>query len=196
MWSRVGQGVARRSKASGSIPPKSFSSTKRGPKTNMTRTYGRSELGTRLVQKTPCGRWADDDLPQAPCGPKVSSLRSRWKAASTANCSRAGSSSIWAPVFENPADLVVMDNLSSHKVGRGFARPSKPRGRRVALLASLLAGCESDRFGFLHVQEMAPRRRGTNRRQTLETLWHHPRPVHRIRVPKLLQTLRIPPHLK
>src|SRR5665647_2089026 len=26
-------------------------------KTNMTRTYGRSELGTRLVQKTPCGRW-------------------------------------------------------------------------------------------------------------------------------------------
>ena len=26
-------------------------------KTNMTRTYGRSELGTRLVDKTPCGRW-------------------------------------------------------------------------------------------------------------------------------------------
>ena len=26
-------------------------------KTNMTRTYGRSELGTRLVEKTPCGRW-------------------------------------------------------------------------------------------------------------------------------------------
>jgi hypothetical protein len=26
-------------------------------KTNMTRRYGRSELGTRLVEKTPCGRW-------------------------------------------------------------------------------------------------------------------------------------------
>ena len=26
-------------------------------KSNMTRTYGRSELGTRLVEKTPCGRW-------------------------------------------------------------------------------------------------------------------------------------------
>jgi hypothetical protein len=26
-------------------------------KTNMTRTYGRSEVGTRLVEKTPCGRW-------------------------------------------------------------------------------------------------------------------------------------------
>lgn len=26
-------------------------------KTNMTRTYGRAELGTRVVEKTPCGRW-------------------------------------------------------------------------------------------------------------------------------------------
>ncbi|HEX4144708.1 MAG TPA: hypothetical protein VHY91_14475 [Pirellulales bacterium] len=26
-------------------------------KTNMTRAYVRSELGTRLVEKTPCGRW-------------------------------------------------------------------------------------------------------------------------------------------
>ena len=26
-------------------------------KTNMTRRYGRSLLGTRLVEKTPCGRW-------------------------------------------------------------------------------------------------------------------------------------------
>jgi hypothetical protein len=26
-------------------------------KTNMTRRYGRSELGTRLVEKPPCGRW-------------------------------------------------------------------------------------------------------------------------------------------
>ena len=26
-------------------------------KTNRTRTYGRSELGTRLLEKTPCGRW-------------------------------------------------------------------------------------------------------------------------------------------
>ncbi|MDP7302866.1 MAG: hypothetical protein QGG09_07185 [Pirellulaceae bacterium] len=26
-------------------------------KTNMTRTYGRSELGTRLIERVPAGRW-------------------------------------------------------------------------------------------------------------------------------------------
>jgi len=26
-------------------------------KTNMTRRYGRSALGTRVIEKAPCGRW-------------------------------------------------------------------------------------------------------------------------------------------
>ena len=43
-------------------------------KTNMTRRYGRSELGTRLVEKTPCGRWQTTTF-LARCAPKDSSLR-------------------------------------------------------------------------------------------------------------------------
>ena len=35
-------------------------------KTNMTRTYGRSLLGSRLIEKTPCGRLADHDFPGRP----------------------------------------------------------------------------------------------------------------------------------
>lgn len=83
-------------------------------KTNMTRTYGRSARGTRLVEKTPCGRWETTTFlgalrtegfiaPLTIAGPVNGPLFRAWVEQHLAPALR-------------PGDIVVMDNLSSHKV--------------------------------------------------------------------------------
>ena len=83
-------------------------------KTNMTRRYGRSLLGTRLVEKTPCGHWQTTTFlgalratgfiaPLTVEGPINGPLFRAWVEQHL------------APVL-NSGDIVVMDNLSSHKV--------------------------------------------------------------------------------
>ena len=83
-------------------------------KTNMTRTYGRSELGTRLVEKTPCGRWQTTTF--------LGALRAEGFIAPltveggiNGQLFRAWVEQHLAPVLKT-GDIVVMDNLSSHKV--------------------------------------------------------------------------------
>ena len=83
-------------------------------KTNMTRRYGRSPLGTRLVEKTPCGRWQTTTF--------LGALRAEGFVApltveGTINgpLFRAWVEQHLAPTLR-PGDIVVMDNLSSHKV--------------------------------------------------------------------------------
>ncbi|MBI3865844.1 MAG: IS630 family transposase [Planctomycetia bacterium] len=82
--------------------------------TNMTRTYGRSELGTRLVDKTPCGRWETTTF--------LGALRAEGFIAPltvdggiNGELFRAWVEQHLAPVLKI-GDIVVMDNLSSHKV--------------------------------------------------------------------------------
>jgi transposase len=83
-------------------------------KTNMTRTYGRSRLGTRLLQKVPFGRWQTTTFlgalrvsgfiaPLTIDGPITGPLFRGWVEQHL------------APVLQS-GDIVVMDNLSSHKV--------------------------------------------------------------------------------
>jgi transposase len=83
-------------------------------KTNMTRTYGRSPVGTRLIEKTPCNRWETTTFlgalrvegfvaPLTVEGPINGPLFLAWIKQQL------------APVLK-PGDIVVMDNLSSHKV--------------------------------------------------------------------------------
>ena len=83
-------------------------------KTNMTRTYGRSELGTRLVEKTPCGRWQTTTF--------LGALRAEGFIAPltveggiNGELFRAWVEQHLVPVLKI-GDIVVMDNLSSHKV--------------------------------------------------------------------------------
>ena len=83
-------------------------------KTNMTRTYGRSLLGTRLIEKTPCGRWQTTTF--------LGALRSTGfiapltvEGAINGPLFRAWVEQHLAPVLRS-GDIVVMDNLSSHKV--------------------------------------------------------------------------------
>jgi transposase len=83
-------------------------------KTNMTRTYGRSQLGTRLVEKTPFGRWQTTTF--------LGALRAEGFIAPltvdgpiNGPMFRAWIEQHLAPLLK-PGDIVVMDNLSSHKV--------------------------------------------------------------------------------
>ena len=83
-------------------------------KTNMTRTYGRSQEGTRVIQRVPNGRWetttflgalrADGFVaPLTADGPINGRLFLAWVEQHLVPTLSAG-------------DVVVMDNLSSHKV--------------------------------------------------------------------------------
>ena len=83
-------------------------------KTNMTRRYGRSRLGTRLVEKIPYGRWETTTF--------LGALRAEGfiapltvEGAINGPLFRAWVEQHLAPVLK-PGDIVVMDNLSSHKV--------------------------------------------------------------------------------
>ena len=83
-------------------------------KTNMTRTYGRSEQGTRVIQRVPRGRWETTTF--------VGALRATgFVAPLTADGPINGRLFLaWveqhlAPTL-SPRDIVIMDNLSSHKV--------------------------------------------------------------------------------
>lgn len=83
-------------------------------KTNLTRTYGRSPLGTRLIEKVPSGRWETTTF--------LGALRVEgFIAPLTVDGAINGPLFLaWvqqhlAPALR-PGDIVVMDNLSSHKV--------------------------------------------------------------------------------
>ena len=83
-------------------------------KTNLTRRDGRSRLGTRLVEKTPCGRWQTTTF--------LGALRAEgFIAPLTVEGPINGPLfRVWieqhlAPALK-PGDIVVMNNLSSHKV--------------------------------------------------------------------------------
>ena len=83
-------------------------------KTNMTRTYGRSQLGTRLIEKTPSGRWQTTTF--------LGALRfDGFVAPLTIDGAINGKTFLaWVTQHLVPTlgdgDVVVMDNLSSHKV--------------------------------------------------------------------------------
>lgn len=83
-------------------------------KTNMTRRYGRAPRGARLIEKTPYGRWQTTTF--------LGALRAQgFIAPLTVDGTINGPLFLsWveqhlAPALQ-PGDLVVMDNLSSHKV--------------------------------------------------------------------------------
>jgi transposase len=85
-----------------------------GAKTNLTRTHGRSLEGQRLVEKVPHGHWMNTTF--------VAGLRlDGWVAPLTIDGALNGElfrryvEQQLAPELR-PGDLVVMDNLASHKV--------------------------------------------------------------------------------
>lgn len=100
-------------------------------KTNMTRTYGRSEKGSRLVEKTPCERWSTTTF--------LGAIRATGFVAPVCVEGAINGRLFVAWVkqhlvrFLRKGDVVVMDNLSSHKV-KGVAEAIESVGAEVRYL--------------------------------------------------------------
>ena len=114
--------------------------------TNMTPRYGRCERGKRLLAYTPFGHWKTTttfvaalrhDHITAPCvfdGPI------------NGETFLAYVEQALAPTL-SPGDIIIMDNLGSHKVARVRRSQSKPPGRRSAFcLPTALTSILSNRF--------------------------------------------------
>ena len=82
-------------------------------KTNMTRLRGRSLHGKRLIEKTPHGHWKTTTLIAA-LGIDGVECSAVVDGAVNANIFEAFVEQVLVPVLK-PGDVVVMDNLSSHK---------------------------------------------------------------------------------
>ena len=100
-------------------------------KTNMTRPYGRSPIGTRLVESIPHARWETTTFlgalrhsgfiaPLCVNGPINGAVFKAWVEQHLADRLR-------------PGDIVVMDNLSSHKVA-GVVEAIESTGAEVRYL--------------------------------------------------------------
>ena len=97
----------------------------------MTRRYGRSLRGTRLLEKTPCGRWQTTTF--------LGALRATGfvapltvEGAINGDIFRAWVEQHLAPTLA-PGDIVVMDNLSSHKVA-GIRKAIQAAGAELRYL--------------------------------------------------------------
>lgn len=100
-------------------------------KTNMTRTYGRCPEGTRLIQKVPCSRWSTTTF--------LGAMRSSGFIAPLCVEGAINGQIFRAWVEQHlvrelrPGDIVVMDNLSSHKVA-GVVEAIEAAGASVRYL--------------------------------------------------------------
>jgi transposase len=111
-------------------------------KTNMTRTYGRSELGTRLVEQTLCGRWQTTTF--------LGALRAE---------------GFIAPLTVE-GSIVVMDNLSSHKVA-GIRQAIEAAGAELRYLPPYSPDLNPIELAFSKFKKLL--RDGAER--TVDKLW-------------------------
>jgi transposase len=133
-------------------------------KTNMTRRYGRSPRGTRLVENTPCGRWETTTF--------LGALRAEGFIApltveGTINgpLFRAWVEQHLAPILK-PGDIVVMDNLSSHKVA-GVREAIEAAGAEMRYLPPYSPDLNPIELAFSKLKKLL--RDGAER--TIDKLW-------------------------
>jgi transposase len=99
--------------------------------TNMTRRYGRAPRGERLVAAVPYGHWKTSTLV---AGLRVSGITAPLvvDGAINGDIFRAYVEQVLAPTLK-PGDIVVLDNLSSHKVA-GVRAAIEARGATLVYL--------------------------------------------------------------
>ena len=157
-------------------------------KTNMTRLRGWAPKGERLVDKVPHGRWKTatflaalrNDRIDAPClfdGP-INGERFR-----------AYVEQFLAPTLK-PGDVVILDNLGSHK-GKAV-RQGDPSCRGAPRLpAEILPRPQPNRAGLRQVQDPAAKGRGAKLRSHLRRLRRNPRSIPARRMRRIHQERRI-----
>lgn len=133
-------------------------------KTNMTRLYGRSLLGTRLVEQTPCGHWQTTTF--------LGALRAGGFAAPltvegaiNGPLFRGWVEQHLAPLLQ-PGDIVVMDNLSSHKV-KGVREAIEAKGAELRYLPPYSPDLNPIELAFAKLKKRL--RDGAER--TVDKLW-------------------------
>jgi len=99
--------------------------------TNMTRRYGRAPRGERLIAAVPYGHWKTSTFV---AGLRVSGLTAPLvvDGAMNGEAFRVYVEQVLAPTLK-PGDIVVMDNLSSHKVA-GIRELIEARGASIGYL--------------------------------------------------------------
>lgn len=133
-------------------------------KTNMTRGYGRSPLGTRLIERTPAARWQTTTF--------LGALRAEGFVAPL-----TVDGAINGPVFRawveqhlvptlRPGDIVVMDNLSSHKV-KGIREAIEAAGAELRYLPPYSPDLNPIELAFAKLKKLL--RDGAER--TSDKLW-------------------------
>ena len=133
-------------------------------KTNMTRTYGRSPLGSRLIERTPASRWQTTTF--------LGALRAEGfiapltvDGAINGALFRAWVEQHLAPTLR-PGDLVVMDNLSSHKV-KGVREAIESVGAELRYLPPYSPDLNPIELAFSKLKKLL--RDGAQR--TVDKLW-------------------------
>lgn len=133
-------------------------------KTNMTRIYGRSLQGSRLIEKTPCGRWQTTTF--------LGALRAEGfvapltiDGAINGTLFRAWVEQHLAPTLR-PGDIVVMDNLSSHKV-TGVRKAIEAAGAELRYLPPYSPDLTPIELAFSKLKKLL--RDGAER--TVDKLW-------------------------
>ena len=133
-------------------------------KTNMTRTHGRSRQGTRLNAKVPYGRWETTTF--------LGAMRSTGfvaplcvEGAINGRVFRAWVEQHLAEVLR-PGDVVVMDNLSSHKAA-GVVEAIETVGAKVRYLPPYSPDLNPIELAFSKLKKLL--RDGAER--TTDKLW-------------------------
>ena len=117
--------------------------------TKMTRLRGRSVRGTRLEADAPFGHWRTQTFI---AGLRVNELSAPWVLDGPMNRTAFETyiETQLAPTLQ-PGDVVIADNLSSHKSVRAQEHPEGP-GQLDALSSALQPRPEPDRNGLREVQ--------------------------------------------
>lgn len=130
----------------------------------MTRTYGRSAIGTRLVQKIPNGRWQTTTF--------IGALRATGFIAPLTIDGPINGELFLAWVTQhlvpqlNQGDIVVMDNLSSHKV-KGVREVIEATGAEARYLPPYSPDLNPIELAFSKLKKLL--RDGAER--TIDKLW-------------------------
>ena len=152
--------------------------------TNMARRYGRGPRGERVLASVPYGHWKTSTF--------VAGLRQDGIVAPLVLDGPINGASFLAYVTQflapslRPGDILIMDNLSSHKV-RGVRTAIEAVGASLLYLPPLLTRSEPDRAALRQAQGPAAKGGQAHRRGPME---HHRRPTQRVSPQRMCQLSR------
>src|SRR5688500_16411883 len=155
----------------------------------MARRYGRAPRGQRLRAGVPHGHWKTTTFV---AGLRLSGLVAPFVLDGPINRDtfEVYAEKVLVPELST-GDVVVMDNLSSHRGPSASA--DRSGGRRPALPSALQSGLEPDRERLCQIESIAPEGCRADRRGPLEGDRRAYRHLHAARVRQLLRRGRVRP---